>query len=270
MRDSEQTHVWRLPVEGCASNDWSEFQRRLAQLITRRGLQTTELGQPGGQPLWLLRGQHSVGPALLIAAGFHGEEPAGPWGLLRFLDSAPDALFAQAQLAFLPLVNVTGFMAGRRYNDSGENPNRGFCAEIDDEAPSQEGQVLQAHAELLTTLARDGALSCHEDVLVREGYVYAFERRASPGPFTLGLRDTNARFFDLLPDGQVDDCPVQDGIVFNHRDGSFEAWLYACGVTRAACTETPGLQDMETRIAANAAMMQCFVEYALHAHHPTS
>ncbi|WP_035061540.1 M14 family metallopeptidase [Andreprevotia chitinilytica] len=264
-RDGKQTYRWQLPVEGCASNNWPRYQARLVELAERRQLQWTELGRVAGQPIVLLQPASAPDrPNLLIASGFHGEEPAGPWGVLRFLETATDALFARANISFLPLVNISGFAAGRRLNDAGQNPNRGFCpasgASEDHTGPSHEGLILQAHAELLTQLGRDGVLSCHEDVLVEHGYVYSFERSAVPGPFTRTLRDANARFFALLPDGEVDGCPIRDGIVFNHADSSFEAWMMQLGVRRAACTETPGKQDVDVRIAANAVMMSAFVE----------
>ncbi|KAF0814852.1 hypothetical protein IGB42_00907 [Andreprevotia sp. IGB-42] len=264
IRAGDQSHVWPLPVEGCASNDWAAYQARLAPLLARRGLQRTVLGDVGDAPVWLLQpGVTAAGPRLLIAAGFHGEEPAGPWGLLRFLEQADDSLFARARLSFLPLVNVSGFAAGCRFNRWGENPNRGFCITEDGETPSREGHILLEHAPLLAQLGSDGVLSCHEDVLVQYGYVYSFEHAAAPGPFSHALRDCNARFFTLMPDGEVDGCPVRHGVVFNHRDSSFESWMMQAGVARAACTETPGQQAMETRVAANAAMMATFVEYAL-------
>lgn len=264
IRDGEQSHVWPLPDEGCASNDLVAFTQRLDALAARRGLLHTTLADTSGVQISLLQSGPMVqGPALLIAAGFHGEEPAGPWGLLRFLDTAPDDWFARARLSFLPLVNRTGFAAGRRFNAWGENPNRGFTANPRGETPSREGQLLLAHAARLQQLGRDGVLSCHEDVLQQHGYVYSFEHAAQPGPFSLTLRDSNARFFTLLADGEVDGCPVQDGLVFNHRDSSFEAWMLQNGAARTACTETPGLQPIAPRIAANAAMMAAFVEHAL-------
>ncbi len=74
------------------------------------------LGSIGDEPLLLLRpGTGAPGtPRLLVASGFHGEEPAGPWGVLEFLDSAPQGLLSRVQLLVLPLVNVTGFRAGTR------------------------------------------------------------------------------------------------------------------------------------------------------------
>ncbi len=72
-------------------------------------------------------------------------------------------------------------------------------------------------------------MTCHEDVLQQHTYIYSFEPRQSPGQFSLQLRDTLGRFFDIAADGDIDGCPVQDGVIFNHFDTSFEAWLVRTG-----------------------------------------
>ena len=110
-------------------NDISQFARKLAQLAERHELVVESLGEVGGYSIPLVTARRPVrGPRLLVAAGFHGEEPGGPWGVIRFLDRVSAKFLSQVNLSFLPLVNPTGFCRGRRENDWGEDPNRGFCA----------------------------------------------------------------------------------------------------------------------------------------------
>jgi len=66
-------------------------------------------------------------PTVVVTAGFHGDEKAGP---LTLLEHAP-ALFAYARargvaLRLYPCVNPSGFEAHSRYNASGERPNNDF------------------------------------------------------------------------------------------------------------------------------------------------
>ncbi len=254
--------IWTLP-DGGASNDWDLYQRRLVAAAERRGFRQESLGDAFGRPLWLLTPDRPAGSRrLLIASGFHGEEAAGPWALLQVLEHGDPALFAMADVAFLPLVNASGFSVGRRFNDAGENPNRGFRPEIDGAAPSVEGRLLLAQSARIAALGSDGVLSCHEDVDVAGGYVYAYEDGAAPGRFGTALRDANAAVIPCHPDGVVDGCTVRDGIVFNHYDSSFESWAMALGAACAACTETPGLQPIGTRIRAHVAMIEAFVHHA--------
>jgi hypothetical protein len=156
----------------------------------------------------------------------------------------------------LPLVNATGFAAGTRFNAEGDNPNRGFQGQG---VLSAEGRVLQQHANALVRAGRQGVLSCHEDVQAQHAYLYAFERRPQPGPATQVLLQANLQHFEVHPDGLVDSCLVQGGVVFNHHDGSFEDWLFSLGADFAACVETPALHAFERRVQAQADMLAAFV-----------
>lgn len=251
--------TWILP-DGHASSDWIRYRRRLETVAAGRGFELDSLGTACAEPLLILRGGATSPPAprLLVASGFHGEEPAGPWGVLEFLETADQELLCRARLTVLPLINVTGFRAGTRFNTRGENPNRGYLS-LPDESPSHEGQLLLAHRDLLLEAACDGLLTCHEDVLLSHGYVYSCEHAATPGAFSQTLLAANAAFFPVHPDGVVDGCPIAGGIVFNHHDGSFDSWLMELGVVRAACVETPGQHPIGRRIAAQRAMVEAFL-----------
>jgi hypothetical protein len=231
----------------------------------RRGLVPETLGTVGDDPLLLLRPAGPLlGTRLLLAAGFHGEEPGGCWGLLGFLRGGDAGLFERASLSLLPAVNPTGLRRGRRVNDWGENSNRGFChVEPGDDPPSREGRILLEHLPALKELGRDGFLSLHEDEDYEEFYLYTFEDRGAPGPFSLALREAERAHFRQVPDGRIDEGQVRDGILFRECDGSFEDRLFHEGVPRTACTETPGRLALARRIAANAAIADAFVRFHL-------
>jgi predicted deacylase len=254
-------HVWQRPRRAGASNDVAAFRAQLSALVGGTGWQAVELGPVLGQPLPLLMRSAAMpaAPRLLIAAGFHGEEPAGPWGVLRFLRSAPRALLAGAHLSLLPLVNATGFAAGRRYNDRMHNPNRGYGPDASAERPSAEGRALMRAAARLRVCAADGLLACHEDIDSESAYVYGYEPLARPGAFSRALRDELARHFPLPDAPMIYGDPVRGGIIFNRPDGSFEAWLSHAGARVAACIETPGRAPFAARVRAQAAVIQAFV-----------
>jgi hypothetical protein len=269
IRDGYRHWSWPLPAawglgDGAHSNDLPRWRQALVAEAERLGLQLQTLGTALGEPLWLLTRSAGAPQAAqrLVACGFHGEEPAGPWGLLKFLQGMDPAGLDGVHLTLLPLVNCTGFAAGTRFNAEGDNPNRGF---VDDgsgggPAPSAEGRLLLQHAATLASASRNGVLSCHEDVLVDTAYIYALESADQPGPWARRLLQANLRHFGQHPDGLVDGCRVHDGIVFNHHDGSFEDWLFGLGAAFAACVETPGLQAFEDRVAAHSDMIAAFVQ----------
>lgn len=248
-----------------AGNHLQAWRAELDALALAQGWLREELGRPLGEPLWLLRrpGQHSDAKRLLIATALHGNEIAGPWGLLAFLRATEPEWLDRAHWSLLPMINTTGFVADTRLNALGENPNRGYGPHAAGLAPSVEGQVLLQHESRLVEAARDGILACHEDLTRDFAYVYAFEHRADPGPFSRTLAEVGARHFLLHPDGEVDGSPVRDGIIFNHHDGSLESWLTARGAPVAACIETPGGEPLTQRVAAQAAWMKAFGELRL-------
>jgi len=261
--DPHQAWIWQRAGGAGASNDIDAWRGELAECAQAGDWRLQELGPVLGQSLPLLRtGQVRAGaPRLLIASGFHGEEPAGPWGVIEFMRTLPEALAGQVDLSLLPLVNATGFVAGTRFNAQGENPNRGYGAHADGDLPSIEGLRLIANIGRLLPLATDGLLACHEDVELSHTYAYTYEHRPDPGPFSRMLVATAAAHFDLHPDGVVDECPISDGLVYNRFDGSFECWFSEQGVPLAACIETPGQHDFTRRVRAQATLMRAFVEH---------
>jgi hypothetical protein len=256
-------HIWKNSLFGCQSNQWQVFHEQLLMIVRKHGFTSHVLGHTQKKPIYLLERPSTkvFAKNILIASGFHGEEPAGPWGLLHALESVPTSMLDTVNISVLPLVNISGFSLGQRLNHKYENPNRGYLPLLDGVDAGEEARVLLHHEVILTDLGRDGVLSCHEDLANSCAYIYANERNNTPSALALKLRDSHAQFFPLHPDGLVDNCKIKDGIVFNHLDSSFEAWLLQCGASVSYCTETPGLADFETRILANATMMKTFIEY---------
>lgn len=252
---------WHSEIFACYSNDIEQFERQLLQETTRLRLKPRALGHIDGWPLQLWQSPSAKAglPSVLISSGFHGEEAAGPWGMLHFMSELSEALFDQVNLTLLPLANPTGFSKGHRFNRFGDNPNRGYLSVGDGAQPSVEGKLLLAHGQLLQAASRDGILTCHEDVLSQQTYLYAFEPRQQPGAFSHGLLLALANYFPITEATAIDGCPVQEGIIFNHFDSSFEAWLVRSGAKNGACSETPAKANFDRRILANSAVMQQFI-----------
>lgn len=266
MNDSTDTPaIWQRANGAGPSNDLAAFGREWDLLANRRGIRTSALGEVLGHPLWM--GQRPAAqnhaPHVMITAGFHGEEPAGPWGVLALLQDAPDALLDQVHLSVLPLVNCTGFAAGLRLNVRGENPNRGFGAHAGTDRLSAEGALLQQHDKLLLPAARDGLYCGHEDLEESHTYLYTFEPNQAPGPFSQGLIETAGQWFTVAPDGDIEGDTVRGGLVHNKYDGSFESWCSEQGTRFAVCAETPCTQAFDRRVQAQAALMAHFIQLCI-------
>jgi len=230
------------------------FYARLFAVVSRRNLRVRTLGYANGWPIFFVHGQKQR-QSLLVAAGFHGEEQAGPWALLWYLETADDI-----DVSFLPMVNPSGFMRTRRCNDEGDSPNTGFIHVQPGEHLSAEGEVLKANVGRLRESGAEGFLTLHEQAHAPCFYLYALEKESSA--LTLAIRDAGARFFPLAGDGPVPppgSGMVRSGIVSNEHDGTFEDLLFHEGVSRCFTTETPGMTDLPGRLQAGVAVIRTFV-----------
>jgi len=247
----------QLEIQNHLVNNLTAFTENLNQVASKRRFIIESLGKVEDDSILLLLPEKVVnGPRLLVAAGFHGDEPAGCWGILHFLEEDYLRFSRNFNVAFLPLVNPSGFRRGSRINEWQENPNGNFCHTTSGKPePSREGRILLNHLAQLKLLATDAFVSLHEDFEQDRFYIYTFEQTDTPGKFSLALHAELWKFFDPVPDGIVEGVEVTDGIVFRNCDGSFEDFLFHEGIPRTACTETPGLLDINRRIEANSSII---------------
>lgn len=244
--------------------------KKLYRIAAEKKLWLRVLGEVDRYPIWYIRNQdgYTNRPRLLIVAGFHGEEIAGPLALIRWLEVFDVNLYKKVNLSFIPLINPVGFNKNQRYNDQNEKNNCGFCHPESGDRPSQEGIILLKNSQLLKSSSKHGFLSLHEDILAKKFYLYTFEREAEPTAFTYALRDVLGSFFKESLDGETvttdahggDGVLVKDGIVYKLCDGSLEDWLFHEGAIRAVVTETPGKYPLKIRVDANMALITKFIE----------
>ncbi len=248
---------------------YQKYQRQLIKVCGEHGWWMKNLGTVGDKPIWFITNQWNPAddayPSLLIVSGFHGEEKAGPWGILEWLKLGKDP---NVSLSFIPVVNPVGFNLGKRYNTWGEKSNDGF---IHGGKLSEEGKILMKHKDLLIASSGSGMLSLHEDITVKEYYVYTFEKTREPGKFTCGLLEELGKHFDKPLNGvnvwtdAEDPGPfVVNGVVYKHCDGTFEDWLFHEGSARTAVTETPAFHtQFQRRVKATTKVIDKFVQLCL-------
>lgn len=116
-------------------------------------------------------------PAIALAAGMHGDEPAGVVALLALVEDG--ALDARYSYRIWPCVNPTGFERGTRENADGIDVNRTF---------GRGGGSPEARAVIMSNRDRKFALSLdlHEDCDANGFYCYEY------GDCTLGERIVDA------------------------------------------------------------------------------
>ncbi len=202
--------------------------------------------------------------AITIAAGAHGDEPAGPWALLEIVESERlDPAFAYR---LWPCTNPTGFDAGTRESAEGADVNRTF---------GRGGQSPEARA--IVTANRDRkfvlSLDLHEDEDAEGFYCYEYGG-GDVGLAAIAALDAAGLPVDPLEAtfetaGPLDDthCTRERGrIVADHRTEaamlgglSFSLAMVRNAARHALTFETPARVSWETRVAMHAVAIRAAV-----------
>jgi predicted deacylase len=247
-----------------SARDYAEWLEQIDEEADLAGLERSVYGivegARGAYPLVRYR-TRSAAPGerrLLVTAGFHGDERAGPETL-----AAPALLFAQRMSAssrgvaldVFPCVNPTGFEAGTRYNRRGERPNNDCLRyEMPDgslagELPSpgtpfrawrprdggpEETRALVA--ALMESPAHDAALDLHEDPSVAGAGTYAYI--LGPREPLRVVQRAAGIALPVLRDAAVYGARTDaDGLIEAH-DGSVTDLAFRRGARVAVCVET--------------------------------
>jgi len=227
------------------------YYQRIIGAAKARGYTVENLGEVDGDPILFLGPPQAGEIRVLVAAGFHGDEPAGPLAVLSALETLPDFLLNAAQVSFLPLVNPSGFRWNTRLDSSGLDMNRGFCHPEKGYKLAPEGRVLVEHLNRLKEAGRDLLLTLHEDVDEHRFYLYIYESKDRPGPLGQAIFDEGLKHFEL----------ARGAGEFRDHDSSFDDLLFHEGVPHVICMETPCLEPIEDRISCHVAMIRTAIEF---------
>ncbi len=216
-----------------------------------------------GRPFPLI-GLRSPGKnTVLITAGFHGDEKAGP--LTLFSHVAELVAYAAARdvgLRIYPCINPSGFEAHTRYNMSGERPNNDFLRyEV---APGQwKGELREGEPFLRMAPATEGlpketaalaraldaepppfaGLDLHQDNFIHAAWFYAYIF-GDPGAYRPLLARSGALVpvlrSSIVDSGQEPGSDVradEEGFIVAH-DGTITDRCHRQGVAYTAAIET--------------------------------
>lgn len=197
----------------------------------------------------------TTGPHVAITAGVHGDEQAGPWGLVSALEDG--LLDDRFRYRIWPCTNPSGYVAGTRCNADGVDVNRSFS---DDGSTPESQAIIAAHRNRRFVLSLD----VHEDYEADGFYCYV----AGPDAEGLGCAIVGAieeagfpiqdfAGFDFgEPAAANPDRRCEHGIVvMDPRESRyFEGLSYnlfmAGGIAdHVATIETPSKRPWEDRIA---------------------
>ncbi len=147
-------------------HNYDDLQARWKALRAAREIAVREVACIGAPRTLLCADFGSAEAAVVaLAAGVHGDEPAGPWALLSLVEDGDlDSRYAYRAW---PCTNPSGYRIGTRENADGDDVNRSF---------GRGGQTPEARAIVTANRDRKFALSIdlHEDCDADGFYCYEY------------------------------------------------------------------------------------------------
>ncbi len=241
------------------------FYRVLVEEAKRLGFKRHILGEVDSWPILFYEPPIIREKNFLIATAFHGDEQGGPLGLLAFLASQPDG--TECNFSMLPMVNPTGYIYHTRYNVNGGNPNRGYeesrIKRTANDPISQEGIILKNNLGMFLTSARNGCLSLHEDVDEEDFYLYSTMANNKKNINLCEALKREAMNFGckMTKKTTILGDKVEDAVIYNVFDGSFEHLLVNNNVPFVITTEVPAKSmTLEARTVLSRRLIERFRE----------
>ena len=195
----------------------------------------------------------SVHKNILITGGIHGDEPAGPASVLRFLERDNTHLLQRFKFLILPCINPYGYVHSTRENKRGVDLNRSF-----EDTDIAEVEIVKA------TVAEqrfDFCIDFHEDWEAKGVYLYEAQRDER----WIGPKITR-QIENIGPiDGEMgeNDLPIADGVFeVDPAWGTvgLVSYLFHFNADHVMICETPTRWSLDKRAAAHLTALDVALE----------
>lgn len=237
--------------------------RRWETLARRTGWQYRELLEVDGFPLLVLTRGNWADGGVYLSAGIHGDEPAGPLGLLEWADGDLRGFASRSGIIF-PCLNPWGLMQNSRCDRSGTDLNRIWHR--------MEHPVIGCIRSFLGNARFSLALNLHEDFDARGIYVYEpWNGRRGEDAWGGWLLEKAARYLPVDSRRMIDGRRVTRPGYFHRRvrEADFVdfGWpeaicLHLRHARRSFTFETPSEYGLDHRVASQAAFVRGALELA--------
>ncbi|AIA30931.1 MAG: uncharacterized protein C75L2_00380043 [Leptospirillum sp. Group II 'C75'] len=211
-------------------------------------------------------------PRVLLSAGIHGDEPAGPHSvlsLLRAWKETPLSAFLQdINLDLFPMINPSGLEKNTRENATGIDLNREFAKGH----PAHEVRLLMND---LRHRRYDLSVEFHEDIDARGFYLYEhFPDTKDPfAPSIIARLEENG--LTILKDPVIEGMPAQNGIIhpgkgrkrshFRRHGWPMAIYMFRHGTPRTITLETPTTAPLDQRVRMHRLAFETALEKLLQA-----
>jgi hypothetical protein len=203
-------------------------------------------------PIWMVRVERpGATKRALVAAGIHGNEPAGvAWALeLAGQLAADPSAYPDVSFDIVPLMNPWGWSRDVRHNRDGYDLNRDFAT-----FATQEARVFR---DLVANVRYDFAIDHHEDPSGKGFYVYQYADRDTRATRAL-IATVRGLGFPIEQDVRMVILRTKDGLIRAPRWGlwymkasgqlSITNWLRLSGIPKVYTVETPAALPIADRV----------------------
>ncbi len=240
------------------TRDYGRFVETVESLSDPPRLEVETMGKVDGYPVLCcrLRPGGDAGRRILLAAGTHGDEPAGPAAALRFLRQSRGRQLQDFDFLVLPCINPYGYAHDTRENRAGIDINRSFAGDS-----THESDLAR---ELLAGESFDLLVDLHEDWEHAGYYLWEGAPDGEPGIGAEIVSRIEA-IGPIYSDAALDGYPISGGIISAEeaerdyrRKGVMSLLTYGLrelaehGIT----SETPTQWKLEDRVRAQLAVLE--------------
>lgn len=233
---------------------YSNYVKKLTALCKKRGFGLQKIGSVGHKkeyPTFAVTFNNNLKTqcTVCLVGGLHGEEPAGPLALLKFLQTFRPKRYPKTKIIILPVANPSGFDRGVRQNFLGWDVNRHFF----DKKLVAENKII---CNFLKNEKMDILYTLHEDFERKEFYLYVLEHKESG--VAKKVIKLAKHFFPIYKKRLIEGCVAKNGVItyrLNKKlrtmnaEGSLENWALWRGTPLVLATETPIQTSLVKRIS---------------------
>jgi protein MpaA len=216
------------------------------------GVRLRRFAEAGKYGVYYLQTRGS-GPAVYVSAGIHGDEPAGPEGLVSWAEENPGRLRAHALLIF-PCLNPWGLVNNIRVDADGRDLNRSFHV--------MEHPLIAGWHKVMEGRAFEAAVMLHEDYDGEGFYLYEIQRQQPS--WGAALLHAASGIIPVEPRARVDRYTARAGII-RRKIGTVDfasfgypeaVWLHLHHSERTFTIESPSEFALAQRAAAHRAAIE--------------
>lgn len=205
-----------------------------------------------GNDIFYCKTPDCEGKKIVITAGLHGDEPAGPYGILDYFANSK---FKGINVLLIPVFNPDGLVKDKRRDATNKDLNRQW---------NKESKVIVKNAkDFIEDFKPDFLISLHEDATVDGFYFYP-----SKG-VNDDIVDWVHRFLyskmDPVMKSKVHGDKVDDGVVTKMKKApkdyaSMETYFANQGIPNITL-EIPSRLDLNNRISVYSDLLKNFINY---------